>query len=523
MVLLEVLDAGGNKRQIPLNRPHILIGREPSCDVHLPHPAVSRRHAQLQQTEPDRWVLQDLSSRNRVFVDNKPVQQLVLEPRQVFRIADYRLCLIDPAVPAKPDIDLEREWAIDETGETGLVMEGAWLEGLHVFQRSLLTLDDPQDVLESLAREVRRVARPRVLAIGLNGQRGYAWEIVQTEDDLVSLRDHLDEADSKLEDEPSSMYSWSGNRPEVNRRDAPGSCLLVPLRGRQAVLGHLYLSRSSSQPMSTLLQRYLGLAASYAALARETLVLAQLRKTHVDFEKELQHARQIQIDLFPPTFDIDDRLDAFGVNLPSARVSGDYYDLLRIDENRVAFVIADAMGHGMPAALLMAAVRAGLRMGLTLSLPWDAVFRGLDDLIHQARADTFVTGMVGMLHLAEQELLLVSAGHPPPSILVDGLPVVIPECCQTRPWGIDLDTPWEVGRLSLKGKRWSILCFTDGVTESATQGQRSFGLRRVAQYHKAHFQQCAEDVGQGLLNDVAAAHGPGPLGDDQTLLVLCSA
>src|SRR5438132_7335640 len=137
----------------------------------------------------------------------------------------------------------------------------------------------------------------------------------------------------------------------------------------------------------------------------------------MEVEKELRHARQIQIDLFPPTFDVDPRLDAFAVNLPSAKVSGDYYDLIRTGAHTVAFVIADAMGHGMPAALLMASVRAVLRMGLTLGLPWDALFQGLDAIIQQARAESFVTGLAGKLDLARQTLEVVSAGHPVPSVL----------------------------------------------------------------------------------------------------------
>jgi len=521
MHLLEVVDGHGKKRQIPLDRPHVLIGREPSCDIHLAHPAVSRRHAQLQKTDQGRWVLQDLSSRNRVYVDDKPVQQLVLEPRQAFRIAEYRLRLIDPALP-QLDSSAEESPSADLTGDTGLVIEGAWMESLHAFQRGLVALEDPQAAWEALAREARRVARPTVLAIGLSGSQGYAWEIVQAEEYNAPLRDYLDDADSKVHDEPSSVYTWSSTRPDVNRANPPGACVLIPLRGRQTILGHLYVNRPASESIPAVLQRYLGLIATYAALAHENLLLNQMRNTHLDFEKELQHARQIQIDLFPDTFDLDKRLDAFAVNLPSARVSGDYYDLIRIDPDRVAFVIADAMGHGMPAALLMAAVRAGLRMGLTLTLPWEAVFRGLDDLIHQARNETFVTGVVGLLDLALNELAIVSAGHPLPSILIDGVPVVIPEICQTRPWGIDLEMPWEVGHVSLQGKRWSILGFTDGVTECAVQGQRSFGFRRVAQFHQKNFHLSAEDIGQKLLNEVAASHGAGPLGDDQTVLVLCS-
>src|SRR5262249_10550595 len=161
---------------------------------------------------------------------------------------------------------------------------------------------------------------------------------------------------------------------------------------------------------------------------------------------------------------------AFAVNLPSVRVSGDYYDLVKTGPDTIAFVIADAMGHGMAAAILMSAVRAGLRMGLSLGQPWSAVFKGLDDIIRHARpASVFVTGVAGQVDLAKRELQIVSAGHQPPSILADGRAVSLPPQCLTRPWGLDFDSPWEVGHLAMGGD-WSILCYTDGITEGGHPG-----------------------------------------------------
>src|SRR3989442_5443155 len=105
MSFLEVVAAQGPRRQVELARPRLLIGREPTCDIHLPHPGVSRRHAQLQATEQGRWLLQDLSSRNHVYVDNKPVQQLVLEPRKPFRIAEFTLALELAATLTEPEAE----------------------------------------------------------------------------------------------------------------------------------------------------------------------------------------------------------------------------------------------------------------------------------------------------------------------------------------------------------------------------------------------------------------------------------
>jgi sigma-B regulation protein RsbU (phosphoserine phosphatase) len=274
--------------------------------------------------------------------------------------------------------------------------------------------------------------------------------------------------------------------------------------------------------MPASLQRYLSLYANYAGLLYENLQVIVLRSRQKEMEAELHQARQIQIELFPSTFEVDPRLSVFAVNLPSVHVSGDYYDLVRTGPDTIAFVIADAMGHGMPAALMMASVRATLRMGLTLGLPWPDLFRGVDNIIAQARVTSFVTGLVGQVDLAERELQLVIAGHHPPSILVDGEPADVPEECQTRPWGIDFDSEWQVGRIPLGTNDWSILCYTDGIIDTMIRPQQAFGARRVSAFHLEHYLESAEDLSQGLLSAVASASQSISLADDQTVLVLRS-
>src|SRR5262245_22721765 len=167
---LEVVDGQGRRRQIQLDRPRVLIGREPTCDIQLAHPGVSRRHAQLQRTDQGRWLLQDLHSRNHVFVDNKPVQQVVLEPRKPFRIAEYWLMLHETPPPPEPDAGV---LVLDDTTESTSEQDPGWLEQLQVFQRVLLRLDDPRSVLERLAREYRRILQPQLVAIGLARPDGW--------------------------------------------------------------------------------------------------------------------------------------------------------------------------------------------------------------------------------------------------------------------------------------------------------------------------------------------------------------
>jgi sigma-B regulation protein RsbU (phosphoserine phosphatase) len=520
MEFLEIIDAGGRRRRVELNRPRLLVGREPNCDVCLPHASVSRRHAQIQRTESGLWMLQDLNSLNHVYLDNRPVQQILLEPGLAVRIADYRLALVPTPNLVAPE---RKTLPLDDSSALWSVLDTGWLEHMQEFERALLRLEEPQQVLERLAGEFVQVARPELVAVGLAGTEGYRWDVVTTGKSTPENGTEMPDVSCHLTCEDSEIKAWTPDAPN-GQTPQPSSpqCLLFPMKGRGTILGHVYVQRPRVTPMPPAMQCYLALLATQAGLVRENLQLTALRVAQKVIEQELRQAREIQTELFPATTEIDARLDAHAVNLPSVQVSGDYYDLVRTGPDTVAFVIADAMGHGMPAALMMAAVRASLRMGLAAGLSWPAIFQGLDGIIAQARAGAFVTGIVGQVDLEAKRLDLVCAGHYLPSLLLDGQQVSLPETCQTRPWGLDFETPWQVGRIELGDAEWSLLCFTDGVTEAVVRSGDLFGNSGVFDYHRRNCALCAEDLCQGLIGEVAARQSSGSLNDDQTVLVLRS-
>jgi serine phosphatase RsbU (regulator of sigma subunit) len=368
-----------------------------------------------------------------------------------------------------------------------------------------------------LAVEFQRVAHAHIVAVAVPGPEVYQWPVITGDREEPGVMGLLDEAEAHLGDD-SDVRIWTS---AGGQDAAPAPVMLFPIRGRSSTLGHVLVLSPRYHPLSSAVQRYLGLLTTHAGLVWENFQLVELRLVQQEIMQELRSARQIQIDLFPPTFEVDPRLGAFAVNLPSVQVSGDYYDLFMTGPDTVAFVIADAMGHGMPAALMMAAVRASLRMGVIHGLSWEAVFRGLDGIITQVRfGGGFVTGLLGEIDLSRRELRVVSAGHQPASIIVDGRPVPFPEQCQTRPWGLHFDCPWTEGRVHL-GHDWSILCYTDGIIEGAARMRVGFGTQVVADYHNRNLNESAEDLCQGLLSEVSTNPG-GALGDDQTVLALRS-
>jgi hypothetical protein len=89
---LEIIDAQG-RRLVILDRERFLIGREAACDIRLPHPTVSRWHAQLQCNEQGGWLLQDLHSLNHVYFNEQPIEQIILGHGMQVRISEYWLSL----------------------------------------------------------------------------------------------------------------------------------------------------------------------------------------------------------------------------------------------------------------------------------------------------------------------------------------------------------------------------------------------------------------------------------------------
>ena len=146
------------------------------------------------------------------------------------------------------------------------------------------------------------------------------------------------------------------------------------------------------------------------AVHLEELVATAAQKEALD--KELELAQQIQQDLLPR-----ETLQLPGVLFstyfePSAAIGGDYFDILRIDESALAVVIADVAGHGLPAGLRMAMLKAALRILVENGESPRNTLSRLGDMVRSERR-TFVTATLARFEPGNGRLHLINAGHPP--------------------------------------------------------------------------------------------------------------
>ena len=212
------------------------------------------------------------------------------------------------------------------------------------------------------------------------------------------------------------------------------------------------------------------------------------------------------------TFVIAGRLE------PSYALGGDVFDYA-LSENTVSLGIFDAVGHGMPAALIAAATLAAYR-----SVRRDArsVFdqaRAIDEVVAGHFSDSeFVTALIAEIDLASGRLRYVNAGHPAPLLLREGR--VVKELGGGRrvPFGLE-SSGLTVGEEVLEPGDWLAL-YTDGITEARDESGAWFGEERLAEFLRraiAGGQAPAETVRR--LTEAVLQHQGGLLQDDASVLL----
>lgn len=177
-----------------------------------------------------------------------------------------------------------------------------------------------------------------------------------------------------------------------------------------AYLAALLFALSERQSTVRTLARDLQIAARY-----EGGVRGEIDRIH----DELNLAAAVQQDILPKRLPAIDGVECGVLFRPVGYVSGDIYDIAPIDEHRLAFFLADAVGHGVPAALLTMVISRSLRLSHAGSgglRPGEALARLNDDLIRGQRGGParFATAVCGIIDGRSRQVTIAGAGHPPP-------------------------------------------------------------------------------------------------------------
>src|ERR1044072_8748743 len=184
----------------------------------------------------------------------------------------------------------------------------------------------------------------------------------------------------------------------INARDRTRSEMVAPIISNAEVIGVFDLESDELNAYSKDDVEVLLLLASQVAIIIEKVMLPEKLMEKQRLQAQLEIARQVQLELLPAK---DPQLEGFDIsayNFPTEEVSGDYYDWVRIYEDQIGIVIADVSGKGVPAALLMAFLRASLRAATHIGYSPHISMSKVNYLLWESiERNQFVTAFYGVL------------------------------------------------------------------------------------------------------------------------------
>lgn len=239
-------------------------------------------------------------------------------------------------------------------------------------------------------------------------------------------------------------------------------------------------------------------------------------------ESELELSQKVQRALLPQSVPVLSDWELAAYSRPASIVSGDYFDFLRFKDGAPALVIADVMGKGMPASMLMASLQATLKIIVPeAASPEEVLVRANEIFCHNIYLTKFVSLAVMRLDLGGKTVSYANAGHNPP-LLARATPGRESATIPLRPTGAAIglveDARFDMGRTTIE-KGDVLLSYTDGVVESRSPTKEEFGEDRLSEFLAANVDKRPDQLIALLRSNLDAFCGGRPPLDDTTIVV----
>ena len=538
---LQILSPDGRSRIVPLEGESISLGRSGIAQLSFPDDTgLSRLHLAFERDGDDDWALRDLGSKNGTMLNGvKLADRTPLKSGD--RIAAGHLILIydNPnARVVKPVVvfDAQSETTASTTASTivsdltGIFRAGAapgpaeTLAATHVSAliRAGNELAGNRPLQElfpfilDLAIEAVKAGRGVLMTLEhgelvARANKGEGFRISSAvRDRVLNTGVSVLVRDTSLDDALKERRSIV----EQNIR----TLMAVPLQTRDQIIGIIYVdSPSLAREFSRDDLNLLTVMANVAAIRIEQARFAEMEQARIVMARELDQAAEIQQRFLPSVAPAIRGLDLAGHNAPCRTVGGDYYDFFPYGESRVAMVLGDVSGKGMPASLLMMGLQARVQVMIEEPQSLAEVVTRLNRITcANIPTNRFITLFFCILDGDTGELTYCNAGHNPPVIvrstgeheqLPGGGPVV----------GILRTIEYKEYRAHL-GPGDVLVIYSDGVTEAANPAGDEFDIDGLAAAVTPHRSEAAANIISEINKAVLVFTSGAPQADDITLI-----
>ncbi len=538
-----------------------ILGRHPDCQVVVEVGAASRQHCAISH-QLGEYFLEDLKSRNGTFLNNSQLQKQDkkrLYDGDVIRVCEVEFTFygtprpIQNPLPSTDSFDNQPSSSVfkavmvddEKEGPSSTVMarfdlsssksSAAWTTSPEVKLTALM------EIMQNLGRAV---ALDDVLAkilnalfkIYLQADRGFIvleepggrliprWTKARREDAADSIRISRTICRQVMDSKQAllSADAASDERFEMSQS-------IADFRIRSMMCAPLVDSEGTSigvLQIDTLDQRKrfqnedLELLVSIAQQASVAIQNAQLHEQALrkrEIERDMQLAREVQLGFLPDRKPSLPGYRFFDYYQPAEQVGGDYFDYITMPDGRVVVIVADVVGHGVAAALLMAKLSAEAKFALfSESHPAAAVTR-LNERLCAAQVQRFVTLVMVVIDAATSKAQVVLAGHMAPiHRKADGTVEEKGDDVAGLPLGITDELGYEQYEIDL-GPGESLTLYTDGINECANAQDEMYSIDRLREHLKNGVVD-PEKIGPLIVEDVRRFLGKAVQNDDMCLV-----
>lgn len=239
-------------------------------------------------------------------------------------------------------------------------------------------------------------------------------------------------------------------------------------------------------------------------------------------ERDLDIAREIQHGLLPTVAPNTPGFVVEGWSEPADQTGGDYFDWMDLPDGRTLIVLADATGHGIGPALIVAVCRAYMRAAaLGSDMALSSAISQVNDLLHQdLPAGRFVTAVAGVLDTKDHEVALISAGQAPLLFHHAATGETENWDADVMPLGVAPGLEYPPPRVVKFEPGDTLLLTTDGFFEWANPSGEQFGTARLRQFMTDHADHAPQAIIESLRAAVIAHVAGTPQPDDLTAVVV---
>ncbi len=235
---------------------------------------------------------------------------------------------------------------------------------------------------------------------------------------------------------------------------------------------------------------------------------------------ELETARRIQSSILPRLPPQLNGVEIAHSYLPASEVGGDFYDVLALEDGRLAVAVGDVAGHGVSSGLVMSMAKSALAVQVSFNPEIEAVLETLNRTVYQgARQRLLTTLCYALIDPARNEMLYASAGHLfPYRVSANGQ--VEPLVTASYPLGVRGEIDVQVKNARLEDGD-TVFLYSDGLVEATPEASdEPFGFTRLEASLARHAGMAPGQLRDAVLLDVEAFTGAHPRADDLTVLVL---